>query len=80
MHMDTFLHVGFKSDGTQKAVLSVNPDRDVSAAWAYIHKDITEDHTLHMWFYGVKRPTEIDLIFEQTESAILDGTFADWFV
>lgn len=79
MSQDTFLHVGFLRDGTEKSVLSLNPDRDTSASWHMITKEIMPGRTLTIWFYGVKRIEKCEGIFWQTERAILDGSFADWF-
>lgn len=79
MKQETFLHVGFQRDGTEKCILSLNPDRDTSAAWKHIKRDIKPDHTLNIWFYGVKREHLCERIFEQTKSAMLDGTFKSWF-
>jgi len=79
MMQDTFLHIGFQRDGTERAILSLNPDRDTSAAWNCIERRIAPDHTLHIWFYGVKREQLCERIFWQTKRAILDGSFGGWF-
>lgn len=79
MSRETLLHVGFFRDGSEKMILSVNPDRDTSAAWASRHREIAPGWKVHMWFYGVKKEDLVDVIFEQTKRALLDGSFKKWF-
>ena len=75
----TELHVGFQADGTERCILSLNPDRDTSASFQQKTGMIAINHKLTIWFYGVKRYEKIDPIFLQTKNAILNGTFGKWF-
>jgi hypothetical protein len=75
----TELHIGFQNDGKERCILSLNPDRNTSASWHSIKRDIAPNHELRMWFYGVRRDSIVENRFEQTKRAILDGSFGDWF-